>query len=95
MPISSTSTSVRSGVLSSVVGKPCSLLKLRSFAHVGRPAASAAHARSFVEVFPTEPVTAMTGPANDDRCTAASAISPRKVSGTSMAVPPTGGRVVR
>ena len=42
MPISTTITSVSSGVLSSVVGRPCSLLKLRSLAHVRLLAASAA-----------------------------------------------------
>ena len=64
MPISSTITSVSSGVLRIVVGRPCSLLKLRSFAAVRRLAASAAHARSLVLVLPTDPVMPITVPPN-------------------------------
>ena len=60
MPISSTITSVSSGALTMVVGRPWSLLKLRSFAHVRRLAASAAAAKSLVLVLPTDPVMPMT-----------------------------------
>jgi len=67
MPISNNNTLVPAGVLSTVVGNPCSLLKLRSLAHVGVLAANAAHARSLVEVLPTEPVTPMTGPSKVSR----------------------------
>jgi len=62
MPISNTITSVSAGALSNVVGRPCSLLKLRSFAHVRRLAPSAAHARSLVDVLPTDPVMPTSGP---------------------------------
>jgi len=72
------------------------LLKLRSLAHVRLLAASAAQARSFVDVLPTDPVMPMTGPSNDARWAVASAISARNVSGTSMAVPgPTKGCELR
>ena len=57
IPISNTSTSVSSGALRIVTGRPCSLLKLRSFAVVRRVAAHAAAMRSFVDVLPTLPVT--------------------------------------
>jgi len=62
IPISSTAISVLVGMFRIAVGKPCSLLKLRSFAHVDLLAASAAHARSLVDVLPTDPVMPITVP---------------------------------
>ena len=56
MPISSTITSVSSGLSRMVTGRPCSLLKLRGLAAVRRVLASAAASRSLVEVLPTDPV---------------------------------------
>ena len=60
MPISRISTSVSSGALRIVTGRPCSLLKLRSLAVVRRPAPHAAAIRSFADVLPTLPVTPTT-----------------------------------
>ena len=59
----------------SVTGRPCSLLKLRSFAVTRRPAATAARTRSFVDVLPTLPVMPTTVASSRPRAHVASAIS--------------------
>ena len=73
-------------MFTSAVGSPCWLLKLRALAHVVLLALSAAQVKSLVEVLPTEPVIAITGPVNDARWSVASAISASTVSATSIAV---------
>ena len=87
IPISSTSTSVSSGALRIVIGKPCSLLKLRSFAVVLRSAEHAAEIRSFVDVLPTLPVTPTTVVSSCCRAQPARRINESAVSATSIDVP--------
>ena len=84
-PISSTSASVPSGALSTVSGTPISLLNDRWLAWVGRSAARTAASRSFVVVFPTEPVMPTTvPPSSRSRPADPSADSARAVSSTSI-----------
>ena len=83
MPISSTSTSVSAGAPRMVTGRPCSLLKLRSFAATRRPAATAARTRSFVDVLPTLPVMPTTVAARRARAHVANVINAAAVSATS------------
>ena len=85
IPISNTSTSVSSGALRIVTGRPCSLLKLRSFAVVRRVAAHAAAMKSFVDVLPTLPVTPTTRAVARRRAHRASAINAAAVSATLIA----------
>ena len=60
IPISSTSARVSAGALTMVTGRPCSLLKLRTFAVVVMTLLRATAMRSLVDVLPTEPVTPIT-----------------------------------
>ena len=91
MPISSTITSVSSGLSRMVTGRPCSLLKLRGLAAVRRVLANAAASRSLVEVLPTDPVMPTTLSGRRERAHPPSAISAAAVSSTSIMVRP-GGR---
>ncbi len=86
MPISSTMTSVSSGLSRMVTGRPCSLLKLRGLAAVRRVLPSAAASRSLVEVLPTDPVTPTTASGRRERAQPPSAISAAAVSSTSITV---------
>ena len=101
MPISSTITSVSSGLSRMVTGRPCSLLKLRGLAAVRRVLASTAASRSLVEVLPTDPVMPTTQSGRRVRAHAPSAMSAAAVSSTSIMVLPRGrgsdptGRPVR
>jgi len=95
MPISSTITSVSSGLSRMVTGRPCSLLKLRGLAAVRRVPASAAASRSLVEVLPTDPVMPTTLSGRRERAHRPSAISAAAVSSTSMMVWPAEGLVAR
>src|SRR3954469_19618685 len=61
IPISSTSASVPAGASSTVMGSPISVLRFSRLATVRRRWLSIAARMSFVEVFPTEPVTPTTG----------------------------------
>ena len=90
MPISRMSASESSGAPSSVIGSPCSLLNDRGLAATRQRAATAAAARSFTDVLPTDPVmptarepTPAARPSRAQRPRAASAAA---VSGTTMAV---------
>ena len=60
MPISSTITCVPSGAERIASGSPISVLKFLGFDATARCGAISAVIRSFVEVLPTEPVTAIT-----------------------------------
>src|SRR5215218_1975851 len=86
MPISSTRTSVSAGAARIVTGRPCSLLKLRSFAATRRPAPTAARTKSLVLVLPTLPVMPTTVAGSSRRAHAANAISAAPVSATSTTV---------
>ena len=86
MPISSTITSVSSGLSRMVTGRPSSLLKLRGFAAVRKVLASAAASRSLVEVLPTDPVMPTTLSGRRVRAHAPSVISAAAVSSTSIMV---------
>jgi hypothetical protein len=57
---SSTSTSVPGGAASTSSGRPISVLKFARLAATVRWGAISAAIRSFVDVLPTEPVTAIT-----------------------------------
>ena len=60
MPISSTATSVFSGMASTAMGIPMSLLWLAGVLLVTKACSSTAATISFVVLLPTEPVTATT-----------------------------------
>ena len=87
IPISRINTSVSSGAFKIVIGSPWSLLKLRSFAVVRRPAPQATAIRSFVEVLPTLPVIPTTRASRRRRAQPARASRASAVSATSIAVP--------
>ena len=72
---SSTSTSVPGGAASSSSGSPISVLKFARLAATVRWGAISAAIRSFVDVLPTEPVTAITCAASSRRQARASAPS--------------------
>ena len=78
-PISSTRWRVDSSAVSTVRGRPTSLLKESLGATVGASAESTCRSRSFVVVFPTDPVTATTSMAPPARSASrwARARSPR------------------
>ena len=80
---SSTITSVPGGAASSSSGSPISVLKFARLAATVRWGAISAAIRSFVEVFPTEPVTAITCAARSRRQARASA--PSEATGCSAA----------
>ena len=95
IPISTTSASTPSGAPRMVTGRPCSLLKLRMLAVTDRVAPRAAAIRSLVLVFPTLPVTPITGMSSLRRAHAASSISAAAVSSTTIAEPPDNEPLVR
>ena len=95
MPISSTITSVSSGLSRMVTGRPCSLLKLRGLAAVRKVLASTAASRSLVEVLPTDPVMPTTLSGRSERAQRPSAINAVAVSSTSIMVLPGGGPAAR
>ena len=90
MPISNTNARVSAGALTMVTGRPCSLLKLRTFAVVVMALLSATAMRSLVDVLPTEPVTPITtvDAGNRVRTHPPVSISASAVSRTRMAVAP-------
>ncbi len=98
-PISSTTQRASSGALSSVSGRPSSLLNDCSLAAVGNAVARHARTKSLVVVFPTDPVMPITPPDTRPRASAPSRISAAPVSSTAIAVASTpsesGARAVR
>ena len=82
-PISITAAAVSSGAFTSVSGTPSSLLNERRLACVGRSPPRTAARRSFVVVFPTEPVMPMTAPGSRVRACAPSRCNAAVVSSTS------------
>ena len=93
-PISSTTQRAADGALSSVSGRPSSLLKERSLAAVENVDARQPARRSFVVVLPTDPVMPIAPPTRP-RASAPRRSSAAAVSRTRMAVPPTGSCAVR
>jgi hypothetical protein len=85
---SSTSTSVPSGARRISSGKPISVLKFSRLAATVRCGAIRAAIRSFVEVLPTEPVTAITCAARSRRQARASAPSAGTGSSHTSTAPP-------
>ena len=81
-PISTTITSTSVGIESSVSGTPMRLLRLSGVACTARVIPSAARVRSFVVVFPTDPVIATTGAFRSLRRKLASDPSATRVSST-------------
>ncbi len=93
-PISTTTQRAASGALSSVSGRPSSLLKERSLAAVPKVDDRQAASRSLVVVLPTDPVTPIAPPTRL-RASAPSRSSAAPVSPTRTAVPPADSRAVR
>src|SRR5215218_2480636 len=85
---SSTSTSVPGGAASSSSGSPISVLKLARLAVTVRWGPISAAIRSFVEVLPTEPVTAMACAPSSRRHARASAPSAAAGSSAASTAPP-------